>query len=596
MNTSNEDRTFSDDRPRAVTFVAWGLMAILLLVAFGNCPRRHFMTPFREGQTALLAAQLAHPSIDPPQLGSWWLRTPTPVFGYPWDLPLEYPLYQQIVAGLAISGLQLDVIGRLVNAAFTVGAILLLVSMGGVMGLDVTRMRLMALLALLSPLYFGYGGAFLIEGCALFFAMLWLWCTLRAFRGGTGAWIGAVLASVTAGVVKPTTWVPAAVAVGVFLMLHFLRCRCLKQHVRWYRYLGVIAIMVLTVVVVREWVRFSDEIKELNPLGAQLTSGRVAAWSYGTIKQKFSPAVWLMISVKTLVMAFGLAGVMLPLATIPAFRRLRNVWDESFAWEGAALMAALAAAAAAPVVFTNLHLQHDYYQFANGIYLWVALAIGLEWLARTRNRRLVANIVGILVLSCGLTTIGYVLFRKALRDPADDAVLAALDQLPSGRPVAYVGFDYTGKLPYYSTRPALMTITSADISSGRLDESLKLNRALGYGAVVAAGPQYLEIARHAADELAMKSPTVREIFPRTFIVVPAADSGRLFSGASEKINPAVGSVIAEVSGKVSGYRSITIEKTAGGWPVGVRIVLKRRDQVFVFRSRDFSLTRIKSIE
>ena len=96
----------------------------------------------------------------------------TPVLGYPWSIPFEFPLYQTIVAFVSsITNVSIDRVGRLLSFAFLLAC--------AWPALQVTR-RLnwssdvaWVFCALLwsSPFYLFYGRMFLMETAALFFAM-----------------------------------------------------------------------------------------------------------------------------------------------------------------------------------------------------------------------------------------------------------------------------------------------------------------------------------------------------------------------------------------------------------------------------------------
>lgn len=569
---------------------------MLLWVAFGDLPKAHFMTPFREGQTALLAAELAKGSDGGSGIASI-LRAPTPLFGYPWDLPMEFPLYQRIVAALSSLPLRLDWIGWGVNAGFTIAAFLIAGSlMARVVGR--TRSRALVLIGLASPVYFGYGSAFLIEGCALFFAVLWLWGVVRCFEtgGSLSHWALAFLACALAALVKPTTWAPAAAAMITFMVLESGRLAgWMLGGLPWKRIAGHCLIIAAALVLAKLWISYSDGIKARNPLGARLvSSGELAVWNYGTLGQKTSPMVWLAITLKTLVLTFGVIGLLLPFAAgVGWLRRDRAAADPRIRHLAIAL---LVGAVCAPAVFTNLHLQHDYYQFANGIFLLAGLGILVATLDKAGHSRSAARILAFTFVSVVLTTTGYLLFRKGLRDPADGALLVALRTLPPGRAMVCIGFDYTGKLPYYSGRRALMTIDESDISSGRLDAAIALNRNIGYGAVAVASPELLNAGLRAAESLGMARPEAVEVFYRTFLIVPAAEAAGLRRTAQAREDPGLRELITEVRGKPSGYRRVSVERFANGVPRGIDIVFKRRDQLFHFRSRDFSLIRLKAVE
>src|SRR5215470_16287051 len=66
---------------------------------------------FRQTQTAISVYWMLQ--------GGPLLAYHTPVLGYPWAIPLEFPLYQWLVAGLvAASGVSIETAGRTVGVAF----------------------------------------------------------------------------------------------------------------------------------------------------------------------------------------------------------------------------------------------------------------------------------------------------------------------------------------------------------------------------------------------------------------------------------------------------------------------------------------------
>jgi hypothetical protein len=65
---------------------------------------------FRQTQTALTAYWLWR--------GGPWLAYETPVLGFPWSVPIEFPLYQGLVASLRAIGIPIEIGGRLISFRF----------------------------------------------------------------------------------------------------------------------------------------------------------------------------------------------------------------------------------------------------------------------------------------------------------------------------------------------------------------------------------------------------------------------------------------------------------------------------------------------
>ena len=94
------ERSISAEIPGALLLI-YGLSALAYLtIASWSSPILD-MFGFRQAQTAISAYWIAK--------GGPLFAYQTPVFGYPWSIPFEFPLYQWLVALLAdSSGLSLD--------------------------------------------------------------------------------------------------------------------------------------------------------------------------------------------------------------------------------------------------------------------------------------------------------------------------------------------------------------------------------------------------------------------------------------------------------------------------------------------------------
>ena len=90
-----------------------GLFATVVAVRYVGQPLLEAHA-FRQTQTALTAFWMMR--------NGWHLAYETPVAGYPWPIPFEFPLYQALVALVAkLARLPLDPVGRMVSFAFLAG-------------------------------------------------------------------------------------------------------------------------------------------------------------------------------------------------------------------------------------------------------------------------------------------------------------------------------------------------------------------------------------------------------------------------------------------------------------------------------------------
>ena len=118
---------------------------------------------FRQTQTALTSYWMLKEGLV--------LAYQTPVAGFPWSIPFEFPIYQTLVAAItALTDFDLDAVGRFVSYIF-------LVACGWPAFATTRRLELpksvpLVFCALLwtSPLYVYWGRSFMIETAALFFS------------------------------------------------------------------------------------------------------------------------------------------------------------------------------------------------------------------------------------------------------------------------------------------------------------------------------------------------------------------------------------------------------------------------------------------
>jgi hypothetical protein len=388
----------------------------------------------------------------------------TPVVGFPWSIPYEFPVYQIIAALLSGTGVPLDAAGRIVSFAFFVGCLWPMHVLFRALRFDDTAFPCAAMLFLLCPLYLFWGRTFMVETCALFFSLLWLAYLARFFAEPRPATAAIALVAGCLGVLAKATTFPAFAVLGGLLLLK-------KCYDAWTA--GVLAdrarpllfaflVIATPFVLGGAWTVYSDTVKTHNEIGVRLTSFALARWNFGTWGQRAGATLWRdVVWRRALSDAFGYAA-------IPA---LALIVVASLSRKYLHAVAACVLAFLVPfLVFANLHIVHAYYQTANAIF--IVAAAGLAVAALMRMNR---NYLALLCLG-GLVGGQLLYFRSAYAglltndfslDPRFRIANLARSATGPDTGLVVIGGDWSSVIPYYAQRRSLAIPHWATVASWR---------------------------------------------------------------------------------------------------------------------------------
>lgn len=433
---------------------------------------------FRQTQTALGVRSMI-------ELGTW-LRYETPVFGPPWSIPFELPLYQWAVALVTIfSGIPLAQSGRWVSAAFFVAAVALGYRVLGQLAIRSDHRLAVLSLLLASPLYLFWSRTFLIESTALFLSLAYLALVLRAFeRPSPAVLIGAACVGALAATVKVTTFWGFLFIAGLLALRRLRALRSQRgewQFVRETPFQVATAALAISLVVVPAaallvWTRFTDGLKLANPLAAGFVdSASLFFWNFGDGAQRVSARLWDKTITGTQVTEVLGSRIFLPLivvaaCTAPARRAM--IW------------ALLGAFVLGPLTFTNLHIVHNYYAYANGIFLLAAAGLVLvAWMERggaASFAAVVALLVVVMIQQLEYESPnGY--RERQLNTPARIPTLyeKMRDLVPKDKVILVYGLDWEPSVSYYSERRVIMDRANRALDQPPISESLRLLKEAG---------------------------------------------------------------------------------------------------------------------
>ncbi len=415
-------------------------VATWLAVQYATQPILGFHS-FRQTQTALTAWSACR--------DGWSLAYGTPVAGYPWAIPFEFPIYQWIVAGIACPlGLALDPVGRLVSYLFWV--LCLWPAWLVCRRLFAARAPLyfctFTALFLAAPLYLFWGRSFLMETAALFFSLSYLACAIEMIAG-EDRWRDAVMTFVflTLALLQKSTTVLPLMLVGLVYLRSAWPLR-LRSAMLWK---GLLAFG-LSFLIGVAWVKYSDAVKMHNAMGSMLTSSQTTLWNFGQLKMRYSEAlwngvIWERVASENIGGYVGVAAIALALLLCRGRRAI--------------ILVGLGLYLLYFMVFENLLFVHDYYPMSNTVYLVFALAVSVGALMErggVGSALGAAMLVGVVVIELTgyFTGPRFEAERHVYND--DDPILSVAKFLREHTaptdPILVYGDDWSSEIPYYGER------------------------------------------------------------------------------------------------------------------------------------------------
>lgn len=346
---------------------------------------------FRQTQTALTSYWMLKEG--------WSLAYQTPVAGFPWSIPFEFPIYQGLVAVIAAAfGLELEPVGRLVSYAFLIACAWPAFAISRRLDLPWAVPWVFCALLWTAPLNVYWGRTFMIETAALFFSLACMPYGIDLIRR-EGRWrsaalfivfgSGAVLQKITTG--GPVLLFLLIGAVFVHVKRHGFSPRNFQLLIYP---VGIIAV---PLIIGWGWTQYTDVVKAANPFGRQMTSDILKIWNFGTIEQKLDIGTWRLVVWERSFRwnAAGLFGMLLLLAPWFGAKPYRR-----FAWLSLASIALFVLPVA---IFTNVHFVHEYYQVACVPFLLGGLAIVIGgWMKQVSGTMLIVPITTAVIIISNL--------------------------------------------------------------------------------------------------------------------------------------------------------------------------------------------------
>jgi len=394
---------------------------------------------FRQTQTAISVYYMLQ--------GSSWIAYETPVLGAPWSIPFEFPLYQWLVAILVkLFSTPLDQTGRFVSVIFFYLSLIPSYIILNCLNIPRQYRWIFLSLFLTSPLYIFWSRTFMIESTVLFFSLAYLASVCLFFRKKNLIFVLlSIIFGVLAALVKVTTFAGFLLAAGFFTLHNWQKTQKNYSHIFLNLIVPAIAFALIPYIAISNWTHFADSQKILNPIASDfITSKALTTWNFGILQQRFS-IDFLLLLARTLLISSPAILILIPSLFFGTYRKLA--------------LASLILYVFPMLVFTNLHIVHNYYQCANGIFLIASVSFCLLSLIEREGLRKwirLRALVFILIFQILQTTISWVSTNNVTDNPLIETAAVIQKYTDPSDILLVYGLDWSSELPYYSQRRALM--------------------------------------------------------------------------------------------------------------------------------------------
>ncbi|HLP81921.1 MAG TPA: hypothetical protein VK141_08040 [Nitrosomonas sp.] len=387
----------------------------------------------------------------------WRLDYQTPIGGYPWSIPFEFPIYQSIVALIAYLGnFPLDPVGRFVSLLFLFASALPAFGISRRLSLPPEVPWVFSALLWSSPIYLFWGRTFMIETAATFFTfaaipyaidlidqrpqlrsvfMFLLWMTLGMLQ-------------------KITTALPVMIVLSLLIaILHFKNFGL--RLFSWQKLIRVLVAFGVPVIIAGLWSYYADIVRQHNILGLEMTSKKLIAWNFGTINQRLDfeiirAIIWDSVFVRNL---GGMAGLLiLGTALFLGQRRTKTI-----------LLISLILFLLPIEMFINLNIIHDYYQTSSALFIIGGLSIAIVDLLQKIKMQKSMTILTMTLVFVLLNLNSYKETYWVLIDNLSNSLNKSANQTllisnilarytPPDSAIVIFGMDWDSEIAYYSGR------------------------------------------------------------------------------------------------------------------------------------------------
>lgn len=278
-----------------------------------------------------------------------------PLFGYPWKMGLEFPIYQFFTFIIyKINILSLDNSGRFVSLLFYYLSFIPISRICKLTGIEKSR-DIFYFLYLASPLLFFFSSSFLIETTLLFFILSSVLFFLKIINNYSNINFLLLLFCLTITGLSKITSLPA-------MLITFTIVTLIKFRKTFFSVKPIILIIVFIIssVISLSWSIIATNFNSENILLSNselVTGGVIYSWLFGTFEQRIDPHFYFMIFFR----GFILSSMFVPLIYTLSISNKIGSFSCFFESKNLHILIFLLIPILSLVIFSNLYFVHDYY-------------------------------------------------------------------------------------------------------------------------------------------------------------------------------------------------------------------------------------------
>ena len=428
----------------------------------------------------------------------------TPVLGYPWMVPFEFPFYQLLTSLVSkIFNLDLVVTGRSISILFSVLLLFPCRTILRAFKAPSSSYKYFLILYFSSNIYMYWSRTFMIESAALFLCLstlsFYLRCRSIVYKNliesaksssfsykflfeNVVRLIPLSFLLTLALLTKATTSLTLIPLILIDNILLIFASKSdiippIKKHVvsAIVSVISVSLIALLPMLILKLWVNHADVLKSLGSLSITHTSANLSDWNFGTIQQRLSLELWFKTTLLLVVTPFSLVATFFLIRisgiSLTSFA-LRPVREYLFHYKYLCLLCFYLFLSPL-LLFSNLHIVHEYYQYANAVFFLLIVAITFSVCAQkdlfaARSRKRLNFLLVVFILS------NYIVFSRIYIAPSYASFGENQDKLNVGHYVQkntnsdnilfYQGDSWSSAIPFHSLRRAISIDSLLDSS------------------------------------------------------------------------------------------------------------------------------------